>query len=107
MVDVESNKNRLEDMLKELQERQKRISEDLSEPLNPDSSERAVEMEDDAALEGQAALITREIAAVKRALDRLAAGSYGLCVRCGEEIAPTRLAARPEASLCIRCAEVS
>ena len=44
-------------------------------------------MEDDVSLEGQAALIAREIASVKRALTRIASGTYGECVRCGAEIA--------------------
>lgn len=35
---------------------------------------------------------------------RLAAGTYGHCLRCGEPIAPGRLAARPAATACIACA---
>ena len=46
----------------------------------------------------------REIASVQRALGRIEDGTYGTCVRCGEEIAPERLEARPEAALCISCA---
>ncbi len=38
------------------------------------------------------------------ALERLAAGGYGRCERCGEPIAPARLDARPTARLCIACA---
>lgn len=41
---------------------------------------------------------------ILRALDRLEAGTFGLCTRCGEVIAPARLSARPEASLCVGCA---
>jgi DnaK suppressor protein len=61
-------------------------------------------MEDDLSLEGQAALIAREIASVKRALTRIENDTYGECVRCGAEIAAKRLEARPEAALCIDCA---
>ena len=95
---------RLGELLADLEGRQQRIGEELEEPLNPNSSERAVEMEDDASLEGQAALLAREIASVKRALARIDDGTYGLCVRCGENIAPARLDARPEAQACINCA---
>ena len=84
-------KARLEAQLAELEGRQDRIARDLAEPLNPDFSEQAVEMEDDVSLEGQAALIAREIASVKRALTRIANGTYGECVRCGAEIAPSAL----------------
>jgi len=100
-------KARLEAQLAELEARQARIAEDLAEPLNPDSSEQAVEMEDDASLEGQGALVAREIASVRRALGRIEDGTYGECVRCGEEIASARLEARPEAALCIDCARVA
>jgi DnaK suppressor protein len=39
-----------------------------------------------------------------RALARLAEGTYGTCERCGGHIAVERLAARPAATTCIRCA---
>ena len=104
MPDTAAYKARLDAQLEELEARQSRIAEDLAEPLNPDSSEQAVEMEDDASLEGQGALIAKEIASVKRALARIEDGNYGECVRCGENIAPARLEVRPEAALCIDCA---
>jgi RNA polymerase-binding protein DksA len=107
MPDTEAAKARLEAQLAELEQRQERIAEDLSEPLNPDSSEQAVEMEDDASLEGQGALVAKEIASVKRALGRIEDGIYGECVRCGEDIAEARLDARPEAALCIDCARAA
>lgn len=107
MTDTAAAKSRLEAQLVELEARAARIAEDLSVPLNPDSSEQAVEMEDDASLEGQGALVAKEIASVKRALARIEDGIYGECVRCGEEIAPARLEARPEAALCIDCARAA
>ncbi len=107
MPEFASAKARLEAQLAELEDRQKRIAVDLSEPLDPDSSEQAVEMEDDAALEGQAALIALEILSVKRALARIEDGTYGECVRCGSEVGQARLNARPEAALCIDCANTA
>ena len=104
MSDPVEIRARLEAMLAELESRETRIADDLAEPLNPDSGEQAVEMEDDAALEGQGALVSREIASVKRALGRVEDGTYGECVRCAAAIAPARLEARPEAALCIDCA---
>jgi RNA polymerase-binding protein DksA len=94
----------LEAQLAELEDRLTRIERDLAEPPDADSSERAVQMEDDDALEAQAAVISNDIASVRRALDRIDEGTYGECVRCGEPIAEGRLEARPEASLCIACA---
>jgi DnaK suppressor protein len=104
MSDTDAARARLEGQLAELEGRLGRIAADLAEPLAADSSEQAVEMEDDASLEGQAALITREIASVRRALERIDEGAYGECVQCGEAIAPGRLEAQPEAALCIACA---
>jgi RNA polymerase-binding protein DksA len=102
-----SAKPRLEAALAELEARLTNISRDLSEPPNQDWAELAIEMEDDEALEHQAALVEREIASVKRALGRIEDGTYGDCIRCGEEIAPARLEARPEAALCIDCANTA
>ena len=41
---------------------------------------------------------------VRRALAKLAEGSYGRCDACGGPIAPKRLEAAPESVLCIECA---
>jgi len=107
MPDTAAAKARLEAQLAELEARQGHIAEDLAEPLSADSGEQATEKESEAALEGQGALVAREIASVKRALARIEDGIYGECVRCGEDIAPARLDARPEAALCIDCARLA
>jgi len=104
MPELDEAKTKLEAQLAELEDRLSRIERDLAEPPEADSSERAVQMEDDDALEGQAALISNEIAAARRALERIEDGSYGECIRCGNDIAAGRLDARPEAALCIECA---
>jgi len=78
-------------------------------PIAPDKSlGRLTRME---ALQSQqmaSALIQRnrdELARVQRALERIRSGSYGLCGRCGEEIAESRLLAVPDAIVCRDCAE--
>ena len=40
---------------------------------------------------------------VDEALARIAAGTYGTCIRCGRPIAPERLEALPWAAHCIDC----
>ena len=107
MPDADQARERLQAQLVELEDRLSRIERDLAEPPEADSSERAVQMEDDDALEGQAAVVSNEIAAIRRALERIEEGSYGECVRCGNEIAEGRLDARPEAALCISCANAA
>ena len=51
---------------------------------------------------GNSLLVTEE--KLVRALAKLDEGSYGRCDRCGGQIAPGRLEAAPESSLCIDCA---
>jgi RNA polymerase-binding protein DksA len=43
------------------------------------------------------------LAQVESAFQRLEAGSYGVCARCGKEIATERLEALPYAIYCITC----
>jgi RNA polymerase-binding transcription factor len=45
-----------------------------------------------------------ELRALDTAADRLAAGTYGACERCGGPIAPERLDALPATTTCITCA---
>ena len=107
MKDTAAARARLEAQLAELENRQDHIADDLDEPISRDSEEAATEMQDDAVLEGQGALVAREIASIKRALGRIEDGTYGECVRCGGDISPARLEARPEAALCIDCARAA
>ncbi|MGH3192939.1 MAG: TraR/DksA family transcriptional regulator, partial [Streptosporangiaceae bacterium] len=68
---------------------------------DPEGATLAFERQHAAALLGEA----RERAAeIDAALSRLEAGSYGVCVRCGQPIGDDRLAARPASPTCIRCA---
>lgn len=46
-------------------------------------------------------------ARVRRALEKLAEGSYGCCDRCGAAIAPGRLRFAPASVLCIACARAA
>ena len=44
------------------------------------------------------------LAELEQAQSRLAGGTYGRCSTCGEPISQERLAARPTARTCVRCA---
>ncbi|MEV4642953.1 TraR/DksA C4-type zinc finger protein [Actinoplanes sp. NPDC049548] len=50
------------------------------------------------------AVARERLADVDDALRRVAAGTYGVCERCGEPIGDERLAARPFARFCMACA---
>jgi DnaK suppressor protein len=45
----------------------------------------------------------QEIRAIERALKRLALGTYGVCVSCGQPIERERLEAHPTANRCAAC----
>lgn len=68
---------------------------------DPEGQTIAYERSQVAALIEQA---ERHLAEVEAALARLEQGSYGVCERCGEPIAPGRLEARPTARTCVACA---
>jgi len=40
---------------------------------------------------------------VREAMKRIADGTFGECMDCGEKISPNRLLARPTATVCIKC----
>jgi len=48
--------------------------------------------------------IWASIADIDRALDQIAAGTYGVCESCGKPIGVERLEARPATSRCVSCA---
>lgn len=48
-------------------------------------------------------LLVERVNRLSEALDRLNEGEYGICVECGERIAPARLRAMPEVTTCVRC----
>jgi RNA polymerase-binding transcription factor DksA len=45
-----------------------------------------------------------DVRQARRALERIADGTYGTCRECGDAIAPARLDAMPAAERCARCA---
>jgi len=49
--------------------------------------------------------LERELRDVLKALDRMKAGTYGICKYCKKQIAIKRLLARPESSSCVNCKE--
>jgi DnaK suppressor protein len=57
-----------------------------------------------AQLQGLLAGARRAVAAADRAARRIADGSYGRCVRCGDPIPAERLDALPAVETCLRCA---
>ncbi len=76
-------------------------SSNADDEHDPEGSTIAFERAQVAALLAQA---RAHLSETTEALQRLEAGGYGQCERCGAAIAPERLEARPTARTCIRCA---
>jgi DnaK suppressor protein len=57
----------------------------------------------DAVVVSRAASLLRTIEEIDAALDRIAAGTYGVCVSCGATIPAERLEFRPRAATCVAC----
>ncbi len=88
----------------ELTQRIARIEGELEQPVSPDDEDRASEREGEEVLVDLEVAGQRELVAIEAALERIAEGSYGMCVVCDTEIAPARLKAVPTATVCRDCA---
>ncbi len=94
----------LENRQRELERRLHRIEDELDETPDPDFGDRATERAGDEALEDLGTAGLAELRAIAAAMDRIAAGTYGDCVRCGEAIEPARLETVPHTPFCAACA---
>jgi RNA polymerase-binding transcription factor DksA len=102
-MNVDKIKKRLETRLQELSREARSIDADLHKPGDPDFEERAVEIEGEEVLEGLGHVMLDEITQIKSALSRIEAETYGVCVKCGEDIAERRLELVPYAAKCVKC----
>jgi RNA polymerase-binding transcription factor DksA len=101
---ISVRKAALEKRLVELGVRLEAIEEELDSHHSPDWEELATEREGDEVLEATGNAGLAEITQIRAALQRIADGTYGECVRCGEKIAEARLDALPWTPLCRSCA---
>lgn len=102
---LETRQAMLEGRLLELGARLEAIEEELDSHHNPDWEDLATEREGDEVLEATGRAGASEIALIRAALRRIAQGSYGQCMRCGEEIPEARLNVLPWTPHCRSCAK--
>lgn len=89
-----------------LLDRHERVVADLqrqAEPLSGDWSDRAIQLQNDEALQAIDDAGQDELEAIEEALQRLGRGLYGICKQCGDPIEPGRLQAL-HAVTCAACA---
>lgn len=89
----------------ELTTRLQNLSVDRSKSHSIDSSEQAVERENDEVIDQLEADAREELMQVEQAIKRIGNDTYGICTKCEEEISPERLGAIPYVALCINCAD--
>ena len=104
MQDLKAREETLRTRLAELDGRLHRIENHLEQPPNPDWNDNAIEAEMDEVLEGLGNAGATELEAIHAALARIKGGTYGVCVRCGNDISDARLEVVPHTAVCRNCA---
>ncbi|GAA0309078.1 TraR/DksA family transcriptional regulator [Rhodovulum strictum] len=104
MATLGDRKQQLLNRLAELDGRLHDIEAELDTHQSKDWGELAVEREEDEVLEGMGISGLAEVKQINAALARIEDGSYGYCVRCGEEISEERLDVVPATPFCRICA---
>lgn len=104
MTSVTKRKAQLEARRTQLQERLEGIEAELDSHTAKDWEESATEHEDDEVLEGIGLSSQQELRMIEAALQRIEAGEYGICVKCGAKIGEERLAVLPYTPFCRDCA---
>ncbi len=100
---------------KRLRQRQKELEESLASTVEQALASTVVDAQDvaDQAVAGyqkemlfsQGTVRNAQLRLVRQALTRIAAGTYGECIRCSEPIGPKRIEAVPWTPYCIHCQE--
>lgn len=103
-MDMAKYETILRNRQRELNARLHRIDDDLGRQKSADNEDRATETENDEVLEEMGQAGENELKAIDAALDRIANGTFGTCVKCGQAISPERLAAVPYTPFCQECA---
>lgn len=114
-------KEELNKFEEKLNEGKKRLENDLSKIAKPDAGsgdnysaiyedmgshkdENATEVEEYVGNVAIESSLEEQLQAVNNSLEKIKAGTYGICEECGEEISKERLEANPSARRCMKCA---
>jgi RNA polymerase-binding protein DksA len=106
-VELESIKKELLSLQEELLGRVERTHHHLherEERVSANFSDQSQEMESQALVSALDAEGREELKLIETALERMTAGTFGTCQKCGEEVQAARLEAVPYTRYCINCA---
>ncbi|MFX0546611.1 TraR/DksA family transcriptional regulator [Roseovarius sp. S1116L3] len=103
-MDIAKREATLRERREELTRHLETVEDTLDEAQPKDWEDRSSERQGDEVLEslGQAELA--EVRRIDAALDRIKAGTYGVCQVCGDEISAARLDLLPATPFCKNCA---
>jgi RNA polymerase-binding transcription factor DksA len=104
MIALDHRRHQLQSRLDDLTARLAGIEAALDQPGSRDWEDLAAEREGDEVLEGVGISGQHEIRMIEAALARMSAGDYGICVKCGADIAEERLDVVPFTPFCSACA---
>ena len=103
-MDLNAQKTLLLDRRAELTGDLSKIEDSLDDPLPKDWEDRASERQGDEVLEALGLAELEEVRRIDAALERIRAGTYGICSACGENIPEARLKFLPDTPFCAHCA---
>lgn len=103
-MDLNKAKEKLRNRRAELIGHLEQVEHQLDETPTKDMEDFSTERQGDEVLEalGQTELL--EVKRIDAALMRVAHGTYGVCLNCGEDISAERLDVLPDTALCKNCA---
>ena len=104
MTSVDTRKAQLETRLADLRGRLAAVEQELDSHDAKDWEELATERESDEVLENIGSSGQAEMRQIEAALQRIAEGDYGYCVKCGAAIEEGRLDSVPHTPFCRNCA---
>jgi len=97
---------KLRNLQKELSERLERVDDHIKHragPVSADFEDQATERQNDEVVIALNDNLVVELQAISEALKRIENNTFGICTKCGDEIAPARLDAIPWAAVCVNC----
>jgi RNA polymerase-binding protein DksA len=99
----ELERSRLESEREELLDDLSRLREALKGEVKVDSEEGDPDLHEREKNLALVQTLESNLQSIDRALRALELGVYGVCERCGTQINPERLEARPDATMCLSC----
>jgi DnaK suppressor protein len=108
---LEQVRNNLEERKKSIEDRLSQISHKIGDEkyaanypdYGDDEESQVTELEDYGGNISLEKNLAKELKETKKSLKRLDEGTYGICIKCGKEIEPERVKAYPAAAICVNC----